>query len=67
MVEHDDGFATRTQYAPDLSYRRRCIGRMVKHAVGVHDVEGVVRKVETFSIGYAECAWQVKQFKAASC
>src|ERR1051325_2157487 len=67
MIKHDNGLAAGTQHTMDFANSCGCVRRVMEHAVGVNDVERVVREVQCFSISNAKRAWELKQFEATFC
>jgi hypothetical protein len=56
VVQHDDGLAAESQYSVHLGDRLLRIDRVVKHPMGVNDVERSVGKVERLCVAYTNIA-----------
>jgi len=51
VIEHDSGFAAGFQNSPGLAKTLCGVGTVVQDAVGVDDIEGLVRERKVLGVG----------------
>src|SRR4051794_32070797 len=66
MVKHHNGAATSLQHAMNFANSAGCIGCVMKHAVGIHNVKSIVGEIELLSVGSAKCSRQIRKCKTSA-